>query len=188
MTITRVIRDPTPVMCRRVNDDHEAITQAWLELTQNLGSLRGRRLFGVFAPGTGEYRVCAQIWPGDDPQHLRLDAGTIAGGRYLRARIRRTSPDIYTSIPSIFAEMETHTHRDPNRPIVEFYRSHDTIDLLLPVQTDTQLQSDNPSNEGAAELSISARALSTWPRAWSGLRWFWVRRSRWSAGGSARAR
>ncbi len=133
LTTVHVNRDETPVMFRRVADDHEAIGRAWVRLEATLGSLRGRKLFGVFDSAAGEYRVCAQIREGDDAGALGFEVGTLPGGAYLRARLRGKPPAVYEVIPSIFDELDRRTRRDEGRPVIEFYRRRDTIDLLLPV-------------------------------------------------------
>ncbi len=78
--------------------------------------------------------MCAQIREGDDPKALGFEIGTLAGGDYLRARLRGTPPAVYEVIPSIFDELERLGRRDESRPVIEFYRRRDTIDLLLPIR------------------------------------------------------
>ena len=98
-----------------------------------LGSRRGRKFFGAFDSAVGEYRVCVQLREVDDPEALGLEAGTLAGGEYLRARLCGNPPAVYERSPSIFDELEQHGRRDRSRPVIEFYRRGDVIDLLLPV-------------------------------------------------------
>jgi hypothetical protein len=46
-------------MFRRTTDEQEAITRTWAEVEGAIGSLRGRKFYGVFDPTTNEYRsVC----------------------------------------------------------------------------------------------------------------------------------
>ena len=84
-------RKDTRVMFMRASaDTPEAIQQTWAEFETAVG-LKGRKFFGAADVGSHEYRVCAQLNEGDDPQvnietELRvLDAGvspahTTAGG------------------------------------------------------------------------------------------------------------
>jgi hypothetical protein len=129
----RIERDPTPVMFKRVGDDHAAIGRAWRALEATLGMRQGRRFFGAFDATAGEYRVCVQLREGDDPEALGLESGMLAGGTYLRAQLRGQPPAVYESIPSVFDELEKQAKRDRSRAVIEFYRRDGVIDLLLPV-------------------------------------------------------
>jgi hypothetical protein len=128
-------RDETPVMFRRARDEPDAIRRAWAELEAAVGSLRGRKFFGAFEPATGEYRACAQLRHDDDPDSLGLEIGTLPGGPYLRARLQGEPPEIYERIAPTFDELVARAPCDETRPSIEFYRSRDVIDLLLPVRT-----------------------------------------------------
>ena len=59
--------------------------------------------------------------------------GTLPGGTYLRARLQGEPPALYDQILPTLKEMIRQTAVDSSRPTVEFYRSRDVIDLLLPV-------------------------------------------------------
>lgn len=125
-------------MFLRVPDEQSAITAGWAELEQIVGSLRGRKFYGVFydralLDGPAEYHACVQARDDDDPAKLGLEVGTIPGGRYARARLEGQPPDVYRLIAPGFKQLREHSHPDSRRPDVEFYRRHDAIDLLLPV-------------------------------------------------------
>ena len=128
-------RDETPVMFRRAQDEPDAIRRAWADLEATVGSLCGRKFFGTFDPETGEYRACAQLRDDDDPDSLGLEVGTLLGGRYLRERLQGEPPEIYERIGPAFDELVEQGACDETSPSIEFYRSRDVIDLLLPVKT-----------------------------------------------------
>ena len=128
-----VEREAVRVMFRRSSDEQESITRTWAEVESALGSLRGRKFYGVFDPETKEYRVCVQRRDGDDPSALGLEDGTIAGGRYARERLEGEPPAIYRLIQPTMERLAARPDRDPSRPEVEFYRRHDLIELLVPV-------------------------------------------------------
>ena len=46
-----ITREPTPIMFRRVVDDHERIRAAWQSFETDVG-LKGRKFFGVFDAST----------------------------------------------------------------------------------------------------------------------------------------
>ena len=138
LRIELVEREDVTVMFKRVSDEQSAITAAWAELEQAVGSLRGRKFYGVFydevlRDGRAEYHVCVQLRDDDDPVKLGLEVGTIAGGRYARVRLEGGPPAVYSLIAPTFKQLGERSDRDSRRPDVEFYRRHDVIDLLLPV-------------------------------------------------------
>ena len=128
-----VERESVRVMFRRTSDKQEAITRAWAELEAAVGSLRGRKFYGVFDPATREYWVCVQRREDDDPESLGLEDGTLSGGRYARQRLEGDPPGVYRLIQPTFDQLAERPDIDPSRPSIEFYRRHDVIDLLLPI-------------------------------------------------------
>lgn len=128
-----VERDDVRMMFRRTSDEQEAITRTWAEVEAAVGSLRGRKFYGVFDPETNEYRVCVQWQEGDDAEALGLEDGSLSGGRYARERLEGQPPALYALIRPTFERLAERPDRDPSRPSIEFYRRHDLIDLLLPV-------------------------------------------------------
>ncbi len=128
-----VQRDQVPVMFKRVSDDQAAISRGWAEAEAALGSLRGRKFYGVVDKASGEYRVCVQMREDDDPAEHGLEIGTIPGGRYARVRLSGDPPAVYQLIAPAFKRLAARPDRDPSRPEIEFYRRSDVIDLLLPV-------------------------------------------------------
>ena len=128
-----VEREDVRVLFRRTDDEQASITRAWAELESAVGSLRGRRFYGVFDPATKEYRACVQRQEGDDANAPSLEEGTIAGGRYARERLEGEPPAIYGLIKPTMERLAQRPDRDPSRPEVELYRRHDVIDLLVPI-------------------------------------------------------
>jgi hypothetical protein len=137
MLNVRVERDDTVVMFVAAEADPSLVTgaaqRAFSELESRLDSLRGRRFFGVFDPASSEYLACVQIKDDDDPAALGLRQTVIPGGTYLRATITGQPPALYSRIGPTFVELEQQESPDANRPLIEFYRRHDEIDLLVPV-------------------------------------------------------
>ncbi|MFL5978164.1 MAG: GyrI-like domain-containing protein [Gaiellaceae bacterium] len=129
-----VERESVPVMFRRTTDHQEAITRTWAELEAAVGSLRGRKFYGAFDPSTREYWVCVQRREDDDPEALGLEDGTLPGGRYARERLEGDPPSVYRQIRPTFERLaKQRPDRDPSRHSIEFYRRHDVIELLLPI-------------------------------------------------------
>jgi hypothetical protein len=130
---TLVERDEIRVMFKRVADNQGEISRGWSELEAAVGSLRGRKFYGVFDEAIGEYRVCVERVESDEPEALGLEVGTLAGGRYAMRRLRGEPPGIYALIAPAFDQLSMRPDRDDSRLGIEFYRSRDVIDLLLPV-------------------------------------------------------
>jgi hypothetical protein len=130
-----VERERIDVMFIRTNDDVAEFGPAW-ECLEKLVGTRGRKFFGAFYEQEKDYRVCAQLREGDDPEALGLETGALPGGRYLRECLRGEPPEVYERIAPTFDELLKHAAADETRPGIEFYRRHDEIDLLLPVRND----------------------------------------------------
>jgi hypothetical protein len=130
---TLMQRPEVTVMFKRADDQQQSITRAWGVLEQALGSLRGRRFYGVLDPESREYRACVELRSGDDPQMLELELGTLPGGRYVRERLYGEPPAVYALIAPAFERLAQRADSDCGRPSIEFYRRRDAIDLLQPV-------------------------------------------------------
>ena len=130
---TIVERESVHVLFLRAADEQEAITRAWAELEDRLGSLRGRRFYGVLDPVRHEYRACVQVQSGDDAEELDVEVGVLPGGRYARVRLEGEPPAVYASIAPTFEMLARRGDRDPARPEIEFYRRRNLIELLLPI-------------------------------------------------------
>jgi DNA gyrase inhibitor GyrI len=128
-----VQRAEVAVMFRRVTDDVAAIRRGWADLEGAIGSLRGRKFFGVFYQPAEEYRVCVQVRDGDNADALGLELGTLPGGRYLRARLHGEPPAVYDLIAPTVDRIAARIDEDPTRPGIEFYRGRDLIELFVPV-------------------------------------------------------
>jgi GyrI-like small molecule binding domain len=139
LPVELVERDEVTVMFKRVADEQAAITLGWAEFEQAVGSLRGRKFYGAADEGAfqgggeGEYRICVQLGDGDDPAARGLELGTLPGGRYARVRLVGEPPAVYRLIGPAFERLAERSDCDPSRPVIEFYRSRDVIDLLQPV-------------------------------------------------------
>jgi hypothetical protein len=119
-----VVREETSVVFIRCADEIDAIRHAWARL-EAIVPLRGNKFFGTF--DGHEYRACAAA------EADGLERGVIPGGRYARARLRGDAPAIYEQIGPAVDALEAAVEVDRARPVVEFYRRHDEIDILVPV-------------------------------------------------------
>ena len=126
-----VDRDEVRVLFVSAADQIDDIRRAWSELEAAVGSLRGRKFFGTFDPVTEEYRACVRV--DADLDELALEQWTIPGGRYARRRLRGEPPAVYNEIEPAVQALAAHFVADKTRPVIEFYRRVDEIDVLLPI-------------------------------------------------------
>jgi hypothetical protein len=80
------------------------------------------------------YAACTPVRDGDDPARLGLGTAQLPGGWYLRTRITGDPPGLYERIgPAMRALAALAAPADPDRPLIEYYRRHDEIELWVPV-------------------------------------------------------
>lgn len=127
----RVLKADVAMMLERVRDELPAIQDLWPRFERLVG-LRGRRMYAMVSAGT--YAACTPVRDDDDPARLGLDTGILPGGWYLQARIAAEPPGLYERIgPAVEALEALASPVDPARPVVEYYRRHDVIELWVPV-------------------------------------------------------
>lgn len=113
---------------------HElAQIQAIWPAFEELVGLRGRKMYARIDPRENTYTVCTPVRDGDEPDRLGLEVGTLAGGWYLRGRLVGEPPQLYERIGDGMTELEATMPGDDARPLVEFYRRRDQVELWLPI-------------------------------------------------------
>jgi len=129
----RTLKAGVTVMLERTRDELPAIQQLWPRFEALVG-LRGRRMYAMVDLRAGTYAACTPVKDGDDPARFGLDTAGLPGGWYLRARITGDPPGLYERIgPAMQALTALAVPADPGRPLVEYYRRHDEIELWVPV-------------------------------------------------------
>jgi hypothetical protein len=115
------------VMFKRVSDEQAAISGGWVDVEAAVGSLRGRRFYGVFDETRGASTASAFSCANSGWRRARCQAAVT------QVRLQGDPPAVYELIAPTFKRLATRPDRDPSRPGIEFYRRRDVIDLLLPV-------------------------------------------------------
>ena len=133
-------REPLNVMWAGCADELAQIQQLWPWFEDKVG-LRGRRMYAAAYVSAGRYMTCTPVRPGDDPESLGLEVGELPGGRFRRGRLRGDPPDLYTVIGPGFDELESMSSVDRTRPLIEFYKRHDEIELWVPLSDSVRDQS-----------------------------------------------
>jgi hypothetical protein len=128
----RIDRQDVLVMERSTIDDLAHIQQIWPPF-EHLVGLRGRKMYARADLRLSTYTVCTPVREGDNPEFLGLETGTLAGGAYLRGRIVGEPSIIYALVGSGMKELQAMVQMDPTRPLVEFYRRHDQVELWVPI-------------------------------------------------------
>lgn len=132
----RVFKEAQTVMFQRTRDELPAIQRLWPHFERLVG-LHGRRMYAMVDMGAATYAACTPIKEDDDPARFGLDVGELPGGWYLRARITGDPPELYERIgPAMQSLVTLADPPDASRPLVEFYRRHDQIELWVPVSTE----------------------------------------------------
>jgi hypothetical protein len=120
-------------MLEQTRDELPAIQQLW-PWFEDLVGLRGRKMYAMVDTQAGTYAACTPVRDDDDPARLGLQTGTLPGGWYLRAMITGDPPALYARIgPAMQALTRLAILVDHGRPLVEYYRRHDQIELWVPV-------------------------------------------------------
>jgi hypothetical protein len=119
-------------MERSTVDDLPHIQEIWPSFERLVG-LRGRKMYARADLSLNTYTVCTPVRDTDDPGSLGLGTGKLPGGTYLRGRLVGEPSVIYGFIGSGMHELHAMMQMDSSRPLVEFYRRHDEVELWVPV-------------------------------------------------------
>jgi hypothetical protein len=131
LRVDDVTLDELPVLVvAKDGDPGEAAREAFSELEAALPSLRGRRFYGYYEPNARRYFACVVA---RDEDALDLDRRTLSGGAYARTRLRGQPPELYARIGDAFDRVAKSVAVDSSRPWLEYYRSDDEVDVLVPV-------------------------------------------------------
>ena len=100
---------------------------------EELVGLRGRKMYAAADLNASTYTTCTPVLPDDDPRALGLEVGELSGGLFRRGRLRGEPPELYDLIGAGFRELRAAGSVDGTRPLIEFYKRRDEIELWLPV-------------------------------------------------------
>ncbi len=130
---TRILKAGVTVMLERTSDELPAIQRLWPRF-EGLVGLRGRQMYAMVDTRAGTYAACTPVREGEEPAYFGLETAELPGGWYLRARITGEPPGLYERIgPAMRALAALAAPADPDRPLIEYYRRHDEIELWVPV-------------------------------------------------------
>ena len=104
---------------------------AFAELEAKLPSLKRRKFYAVVLGG--RYRACVAVEPTDETVALPHPTWTLPGGKFVRRRIAEWE-EHRDRIGPTFAALRARADSDPSRPGIEFYRSQQELQVLVPVR------------------------------------------------------
>lgn len=128
----RIHRSDAVVMQQTTVDDLMHIQQLWPAF-ETLVGLRGRKMYGYVDLRHNTYTACTPFRDGDEPDELGLRLGTLPGGCFLRGRLVGDPPQLYELIGPGMTQLEAEADVDQSRPLVEYYRRHNEIELWVPI-------------------------------------------------------
>jgi hypothetical protein len=112
--------------------------QAFDTLESSMHGLTGRKMYGVFYPGTKEYFACVML-DDEHPDDMGFEQSTIPGGLYARMKIIGWASKIHelgAAFRALADACVKNGHEiDPLRPSVEFYRSFTELIIMIPVRS-----------------------------------------------------
>jgi hypothetical protein len=131
-TPDEITREDLRVLQQTTKDDLTHIEAAWPAFERLVG-LKGRKMYASVDVRSGTYTVCTPV-RADDPDDLfGLEVGTLCGGRYLRGRILGEPPESFARVGAGMHELVESVTTDATRPLIEFYKRHDVIELWVPI-------------------------------------------------------
>lgn len=129
-----VTRDSWRVRYVEDLDTPGGVDTAWQMLESLLPSFTGRKFAGAFDAAAGWYRACVRDVAEPAPREAGLPVAEIPGGLFLRLRLVGDPQEFSSRLPAAFEKLHAMaTSYDRSRPSLELYRSHRTVDALLPV-------------------------------------------------------
>jgi predicted transcriptional regulator YdeE len=122
------------VVVRASHDREPEIKTAWRTLESKLPSLKGRKFYGVCCKEGSGFAYYAGLEPVDtkEIELLGFSTLTVKGGKYARVRLsdwHNHTDQIGPTIDDLHKTFRT----DPDRPVIEHYRSHSELHLLAPL-------------------------------------------------------
>ncbi len=107
--------------------------KAFWELEQKV-PLKGNTFYGVFDEIKNEYRACVALNEVNQSATQGLDHGMIKGGTYAYAALTGSYHAIVRQIAPTFESLAEQCQRDPSRLLVEFYKRHTEVLVMLPIK------------------------------------------------------
>lgn len=131
---TLVKRSPVRLSVCRAEAFPSGIRAAWQRLEERVGTLRGRKFYGLTLPEEGQLVYYAGVEPLDaeEVRALGFPTLTIEGGRFARVKLDDWSEHTAEIGPIFDYLMQTYPMQ-PGAPTIEFYRSQSELHLLIPL-------------------------------------------------------
>ncbi|MCH8536058.1 MAG: effector binding domain-containing protein [Flavobacteriaceae bacterium] len=109
----------------------EQAKKAFTELESAFTSFRGRKFYGVITEN--EYRACSSITASDEQTSLPHRTMIIPGGKYIRTKIDDWQKHT-EQIAQAFDELYELPNVDPSRPAIEYYRTVNELEIMVPIE------------------------------------------------------
>ena len=129
-----LMREPVAVMLADCADEQGEIQQLWAWFEDVVGPPRPQDVCAASRDlARSTYTTCTPILPDDEPARFGLAVGALVGGRFRRGRLRGDPPALYATIGPGFQELDAAGDVDRGRPLIEFYKRRDEVELWMPI-------------------------------------------------------
>lgn len=134
LTSTVIERPLLQLAVARAESFPEGVADAFARVEGSLPTLRGRKFYGVAREGPQGVEYFAGVAIADETEAavLGLPSMVVAAGPWARSRLAGGA-DSVASIPSVVDGLIARHGMDPSRPVLEFYKSRDQLEVLVPV-------------------------------------------------------
>ncbi len=109
--------------------------EAFNRLESKMKSLRGRKMYGVVYPDSGDYYACVKL-DEKNSDDMGFETGNIPGGKYAKRKIMNWTKkinEISKEFESLIEDCRKSYEIDKKRPNIEYYRSFKELRIMVPV-------------------------------------------------------
>lgn len=134
---TYFLKDDIALLCMKANSFPDGITNAFDRLSQVIGGVEGRKLYGIsFGSKNGEtiYKAAAEQLDDREAAELKLETFLVKKGEYVGARVINY-PDHMESIGKTFQKLLANPRLDPNGCCVEMYLNEKDVQCMVRLES-----------------------------------------------------
>ncbi len=134
-TIQKVNLEKMNFLYMEVKNDVESQKKAWPKFESKFPSLVGRKMYGLDYDQTKTYRLCSLVLETDNGETFGYEQFEFSGGYYLRLRLKYPPSELFKKIGPAYDFLIGNYQDIINweLPTIEYYKSKDTLDIMIPI-------------------------------------------------------